>query len=106
EIGGPGKTILESFRAIDHGRFCLHLGVFRGPADPHDTPFLAAARDYGMPIHEVPASGPYDIRQIWRLAAIVRDGRFDLVHAHEAVSDALAYAVSFVHRVPILSTAH
>lgn len=106
EIGGPGKTILESFRAIDHDRFSLHLGVFRGPADPEDTPFLEAARAIGMPIHEVSASGPYDPRQIWRLAAIVRDGQFDIVHAHEAVSDALTYAMSFVHRVPILSTAH
>lgn len=106
EIGGPGKTILESFRAIDHDRFCLHLGVFRAPGDPEDTPFLAAAREIGMPLHEVPASGPYDLRQIRRLAAIVRDGHFDIVHAHEAVSDALTYAMSFVHRVPILSTAH
>ena len=29
EIGGPGKTILETYRAIDHSRFTVHLGLFR-----------------------------------------------------------------------------
>lgn len=106
EIGGPGKTILESFRAIDHSRFSLHLGVFRAPTDPADTPFLEAARAIGMPIHELRASGPYDPRQVARLSAMVREGQFDIVHAHEAVSDVLTYAASFLHRVPIVSTAH
>ena len=59
-----------------------------------------------MPIHELRASGPYDPRQVSRLAAMVREGRFDIVHAHEAVSDVLTYAMSFLHRVPIVSTAH
>ena len=106
EIGGPGKTILESFRAIDHSRFSLHVGVFRGPADTDDTPFLDAARAIGMPIHQVHASGPYDLRLIWRLAAIVREAAFDIVHAHEAVSDVVTYAMSLLHPVLIVSTAH
>jgi glycosyltransferase involved in cell wall biosynthesis len=106
EVGGPGKTIIESFRAFDHDRFSLHLGVFRGPGDPADTPFLEAARAVGMPIHEVRANSPYDPRQIWQLASMVRDQQFDIVHAHEAVSDVLTYAMSLVHRVPIVSTAH
>jgi glycosyltransferase involved in cell wall biosynthesis len=106
EIGGPGKTILESFRAIDHSRFSLHVGVFRGPADTDDTPFLDAARAIGMPIHQVHASGPYDLRLIWRLASIVREAQFDIVHAHEAVSDVVTYAMSLLHPVLIVSTAH
>lgn len=106
EIGGPGKTILESFRAIDADRFDLHVGVFRGPNDTGETPFTAAARAIGMPVHEIAASSPYDLRQVGRLATLVRDGRFDIVHAHEAVSDVLTYALSWVHRLPIVSTAH
>jgi len=106
EIGGPGKTILESFRAIDRDRFSLHVGVFRGPDETGDTPFLAAAREVGMPVHEVRGSSPYDPRQIGALVRLVRDGRFDIVHAHEAVSDVLAYLLSFFHRVPIVSTSH
>lgn len=106
EIGGPGKTILESFRAIDHDRFDLHVGVFRAWVERDDTPFLAAARAFGMPIHEGRGGSAYDPRQVRRLAQIVRDGAFDIVHAHEAVSDVLTYLMSFLHRVPIVSTAH
>jgi glycosyltransferase involved in cell wall biosynthesis len=106
EIGGPGKTILESYRAIDHSRFNLHLGVFRRAGDREDTPFLEAARAFGLPIHEIRAGGPYDLGQIWRLAALVRRQRFDIVHPHEASSDVLTYAMSLLHRVPIVSTAH
>ena len=106
EIGGPGKTILESYRAIDHDRFSLHLGVFRGAADRGDTPFMTAARAIGMPIHEIRGRGPYDPSLIWRLARLVRDQQFDIVHPHEASSDVIAWCMSAVRRVPIVSTAH
>ena len=106
ETGGPGKTILETFRAIDHDKFRVHLGVFRAVSDRQDTPFLAAARAMGMPVHEIQARGPYDPSQIWNLAKLVRDRDFDIVHAHEASSDVLTYAMSMIRRVPIMSTAH
>ncbi len=106
EIGGPGKTILETYRAIDHSRFDVQLAVFRAPGDRSETPFLTAARAVGMPIHEVPAHGPYDPRLVWNLAALVRDQVFDIVHAHEGSSDVVTYAMRAIHRVPIVSTAH
>jgi glycosyltransferase involved in cell wall biosynthesis len=106
EIGGPGKTILETYRAIDHSRFSVHLGLFRADDDRADTPFLEAARSIGMPIHEVHARGPYDPALIWRLAALVRERRFDIVHPHEASSDVLTWCMRAIHRVPIVSTAH
>jgi glycosyltransferase involved in cell wall biosynthesis len=106
EIGGPGKTILESYRAIDHAKFSLHLGLFRANDEREDTPFLAAAKAMGMPIHEIRASGPYDPRLIWRLATLVREQQFDLVHAHEVSSNVVTCLMSALHHVPIVSTAH
>jgi glycosyltransferase involved in cell wall biosynthesis len=106
EIGGPGKTILETYRAIDHSRFNVHLGLFRSVDDHSETPFLEAAKAIGMPIHEVRAHGPYDPMLIWRLAALVRDQAFDIVHPHEASSDAITYCMRAIHRVPVVSTAH
>jgi glycosyltransferase involved in cell wall biosynthesis len=106
EIGGPGKTILETFRAIDHARFDVHLGLFRSPEDRSETPFLTAARAIGMPIHEVRARGPYDPRLAFRLAALVREQAFDIVHPHEGSSDIVTYAMRAIHRVPIVTTAH
>ena len=106
EIGGPGKTILETYRAIDHSRFEVHLGVFRSLDDHRDTPFLEAARAIGMPIHVVRARGPYDPRQVWRLAALVREQNVDIVHPHEASSDIITLAMRAIRHVPIVSTAH
>jgi len=106
EIGGPGKTVLETYRAIDHARFDVHLGIFRSLDDHSDTPFLQAARAIGMPVHEVRGRGPYDPMLIRRLAALVRSEAFDIVHPHEASSDVITLAMRAIHRVPIVSTAH
>lgn len=51
EIGGPGKTILETFRAIDRSRFQLHVAVFLTRGEATETPFVRAARDCGLPVH-------------------------------------------------------
>lgn len=51
EIGGPGKTILETYRAIDRGRFQLHLGVFPRHGEVEDSPFIAEARRLDFPLH-------------------------------------------------------
>ncbi len=106
EIGGPGKTILETFRAIDRKRFRLHLGVFGSPGDRARSPFFKAAKELDVPIHEIAASGPYDLGQIWRLRRLVEDQRIDLVHPHETSSDVITYAMSKIARVPIVTTAH
>jgi glycosyltransferase involved in cell wall biosynthesis len=106
EIGGPGKTILETFRAIDTQKFRLHLGVFGSPAGRGSSPFFTAATAMDVPIHEIDASGPYDLGQIWRLRKLVEDHRIDIVHPHETSSDVITYAMSKTLRVPIVTTAH
>src|SRR5919198_2829921 len=65
EIGGPGKTILETYRAIDAERFRLHLGVFLTQDETGETPFTSAARNIGMPVHLVRAYNQYDPRLVW-----------------------------------------
>jgi glycosyltransferase involved in cell wall biosynthesis len=106
EIGGPGKTILESYRAVDHERFRLHLGYFQAPGVAEDSPFLAAARAIGLPVHPIAARGPYDLAQVWRLVDLVRTQKFDIVHPHEVSSDVVTLAMRALVRVPIVSTVH
>jgi glycosyltransferase involved in cell wall biosynthesis len=106
EIGGPGKTILETFRAIDTNRFRLHLGVFGSSNARNESPFFAAAKAMDVPIHEIDASGPYDLGQILRLRKLVHEQRIDIVHPHETSSDVITYAMSKITRVPIVTTAH
>jgi glycosyltransferase involved in cell wall biosynthesis len=106
EVGGPGKTILETFRAIDASSFRLHLGVFARQDESAETPFVSAAREYGMPVHVLRSSSQYDPRLVSRLARLIEELEIDLVHAHEVKSDVLTYLASFIRPVPILTTLH
>ena len=106
EIGGPGKTILETYRAIDPNRFRLHLAVFLTRHERLESPFVAAATRLGMPVHAVRGFNQFDPRLIWRLARLVREIGADIVHAHEVKSDVVTYLASFLHRVPIVTTLH
>lgn len=106
EIGGPGKTILETHRAIDRGRFQLHLGVFLRHSEPEDSPFVVEARRCGMPIHFIKGGHAYDVRMIGQVIDLVRDCQIDIVHAHEVKSDVIAYLAARFHPVPIVTTLH
>jgi glycosyltransferase involved in cell wall biosynthesis len=106
EIGGPGKTILETQRAIDSRRFELHIAVFATRHESGESPFVRAAREYGMPVHVLRGFNQYDPRLIWRVIDLVKALDVDIVHAHEVKSDVIAYLGSKLHRVPIVTTLH
>ena len=106
EIGGPGKTILETFRAIDASRFRVHLGVFLAHGEDTETPFLIEARRYGIPVSVIRGYNQYDPRLIVRTAALVRTLNIDVVHSHEVKSDVIAYLAAKIHAVPLLTTMH
>ena len=106
EIGGPGKTILETFRAIDADRFQSHLAVFLTRSETGDTPFVRAARSCGMPTHFVHGINRYDPQLIWGLATLVKKLGVDIVHAHEVKSDAIAYLSSMLHGAAVVTTLH
>jgi glycosyltransferase involved in cell wall biosynthesis len=106
EIGGPGKTILETCRAIDSTRFQLHVGVFLRHGEPEDSPFVLEARRCGMPVHFIKGGHAYDVRMIGQVIDLVRDCQIDIVHAHEVKSDVIAYLAARFHPVPIVTTLH
>jgi glycosyltransferase involved in cell wall biosynthesis len=106
QIGGPGKTILETHRAIDPVRFELHLGVFLTRHESGDTAFVAAAKAIGMPVHFVRGFNQYDPGLAWQVVKLVKALDVDIVHAHEAKSDVIAYLATRLHRVPVLTTLH
>jgi glycosyltransferase involved in cell wall biosynthesis len=106
EIGGPGKTILETYRAIDADRFDLHLGVFVTQRETGETPFVAAARACGMPVHFVRGLHPFDPRFVTRLVDLVKTLQIDILHAHEVPSNVFSSVLRLIHRMPIVTTAH
>jgi glycosyltransferase involved in cell wall biosynthesis len=106
EVGGPGKTILETGRAIDPQSFRVHVGVFQTRREGAETPFTAAARAYDLPVHAVQGHNQYDPRLISRTAALVRHLGIDIVHAHEVKSDVIAGLAALLYRVPLVTTLH
>jgi glycosyltransferase involved in cell wall biosynthesis len=106
EVGGPGKTILETFKVIDRDRFDLHLGVFETRHEGCRTPFVEAAEKCGMPVHHIRGFNQYDPRLIGRVAALVRGLGIHIVHAHEVKSDVIGYLAARRCGVPVMTTAH
>jgi glycosyltransferase involved in cell wall biosynthesis len=106
EIGGPGKTILETHRAINHERFQLHLGVFLTRGESGESPFTVEARRLGMPVHFVRGFNQYDPCLIGEVINLVKAFQIDIVHAHEVKSDVIAYLAAQFHAIPIVTTLH
>jgi len=106
EIGGPGKTIIETYKAINTERFQMQLGVFSTKSENADTPFVTAARECGMPVHVLRGYNQYDPRLITGLVTLTEALSIDLVHAHEVKSDVITYLAARLHRLPIVTTLH
>jgi glycosyltransferase involved in cell wall biosynthesis len=106
EIGGPGKTILETYRFIDRSRFHLHLGIFLRQGEAQDSPFVREAKRVGMPVHFITGVHQYDPRMIFQVNELVKTQRIDIVHTHEVKSDVIAYLASRLQPVPIMTTLH
>lgn len=106
EIGGPGKTILETHRHIDPERVRLQLAVFQTRSEHGDTPFVAAARDGGLPVHVLRGFNQYDPKLIRGVVDLVGAAGIDIVHAHEVKSDVIALLAALWRRVPIVTTLH
>lgn len=106
EIGGPGKTILETHRAINRDRFRLFLGVFAIGDENATTPFTVEAKRIELPVHVVRGGNRYDPHLIGRVIDLVKALQIDILHAHEVKSDVIAYLAAKFHAVPIVTTLH
>ena len=106
EVGGPGKTILETYKHLDATRFEMHIGVFLTRAESGDTPFVRAAADYGLPVHFIRGHNQFDARLITRTAALARQLRVDVVHAHEVKSDVIGLLAARLAGMNSMTTLH
>ena len=104
-VCGPGKTIIETACALNDREFATKVGAFvldrEGP-----NLFLEAAARRGIEVLPIRTASQWDPRIVNVLLRIIREHKIDIVHAHEYKSDLLAYAVSRLHRVPIMATVH
>jgi glycosyltransferase involved in cell wall biosynthesis len=103
--GGPEKTILLGAARRDRERFDVTVCYVR---DARDDVFAMAerARRMNLDYVELPERTSFDPR-LWRtLAALVRDRRADIVHAHDYKTNFLALSLARRTTVRPLSTAH
>jgi glycosyltransferase involved in cell wall biosynthesis len=73
---------------------CLKAGKF------------AEARQSRAPLHFIPMRGRFDLRAVWKLVKLVRNGRFDLLHSHGPRSALVASLASTITGVPLVHHVH
>ena len=106
EVGGPGKTILESYSHIDKDLFSISIGVFKTRHETKDTPFILEAKRRGITVHEIRSRNQYDPTIVHEIVKLVKNSRTDIVHTHEAMSDICGLIAAKICRVPVVTTMH
>lgn len=78
DVGGQEKLLVEFARHADRGRFDLHFLALgnRGP-------IAAALEDLGWQVSALELPGGLRPGIVLRLARVLREGRFDVVHTHD-----------------------
>jgi glycosyltransferase involved in cell wall biosynthesis len=105
DVGGPGKTIIETACRTDRAAFDQIIAIYRIAGEP-PSPFGESARARGCEVIEAPSSHPYDPRIALTIRDIVRQRHIDLVHSHDYRSDLITWALRRLIRVPVMTTVH
>jgi len=106
EIGGPGKTILETFNQIDEKRFAMHLGVFLTGSETEDSEFITEARKRGVNLRIIRSFHQYSPAIVATLIRLIRELDIHILHTHEKKSDILGYAAAYWAGIPVMATLH
>lgn len=109
-VGGAQRCTLELARRLPADRYDVE--VLAGPdldTDGNLQPEFSAA---GRPVHILPGlrreeNPASDLAALWRLAGLIRRGRYDLVHTHMAKAGIIGrMAAGLAHRPITVHTAH
>jgi len=82
EVGGSQRQIVHLLAGLDRERWQPELAYFR------ERSFLADHLSaQGIPVRHLHKRGRIDPVFLWQLAALLRDGRYDLVHAFSLTAE-------------------
>lgn len=104
-VCGPGKTIIETALATDRREFSQIVGLFLAPHETTNV-YMDTATARGVDVVPLRSAHRFDPRVISELLRIIREREIHIVHSHEYKSDILAYLVSLVRPIPIMTTVH
>ena len=105
EVGGPGKTILETVSHIDKSLFSVSIGVFGNGRDTGESPFISEARKRGITVHVI-RGGRYDPLIVREIISLLKKLKIDILHTHEPRSDLFGCLAGKISRTPIVATMH
>ncbi len=82
EVGGSQRQISHLLSGLDHSEWQSELVYFR------EHSFLAEGLiSHRIPVHYLPKHGRVDPRFVFRLAGLLRRGRYDIVHAFSLTAE-------------------
>lgn len=105
DVGGPGKTIIETACRTDRAAFSQKVAIYRAAGDPPSL-YEQTARARGCEIVPVPTTHPYDPRVVFGVRDAVRRHDIHLVHSHDYRSDLITWVLRRLMRVPVMTTVH
>ena len=82
EVGGSQRQITHLLTGLDRTRWQPELLYFRNPSFLIDE-----VADLGIPVRHLPKQGRFDPGFVLRYAALLRSGRYDLVHAFSLTAE-------------------
>ena len=96
EVGGSQRQISYLLGGLDRTRWQPELLFFR-----HESFMVRELREQGITVHHLHKRGRFDLGFILRYAALLRRGRYDLVHAYSLTAELwTAVARLLVQRAP------
>ena len=105
-IGGDMNVILDIASYLNsHPHFEVHLAV--GPVPPQEVDLTYQANERGIPLIMIPSMvteiDPWrNLRSSAELYAHIRQGKYDIVHTHNAVAGAAGRLAAILARVPVI----
>jgi len=105
-IGGDMNVILDIASYLNsHPNFDVHLAV--GPVPPQEVDLTYQANERGIPLTMIPSMvteiSPWrNLRSSAELYAQIQQGKYDIVHTHNAIAGAVGRLAAIVARVPVI----
>jgi glycosyltransferase involved in cell wall biosynthesis len=105
-IGGDTNVVLDIADYLNkHPLYEVHLAV--GPVLKHEVDLTYLAYERNIPTTVIPSLINYikpldNLKALWQLGALMRRGKFDVVHTHSSVAGVVGRIAAFITRVPVI----
>jgi glycosyltransferase involved in cell wall biosynthesis len=104
-VCGPGKTIINTWRTLDTGRFALTIASTRPVAGTRNGLLDRAAALHADTV-AVDIGGGVDLPAAWRLARLLTERRIDILQTHDSQTRRVGAVAARLAGVPHVTSVH